>query len=268
MWTNEVQTKQRFNFGKNWLSYNKSFNEDRCSEASLHLLNFLKLENLNNLTFLDVGCGSGLMSLCAYEAGANVISIDYDPNSVLATSQMRENRGETLDHERWKVFEGSCLDGDMLKQFCDADIIYCWGVAHHTGDMNRALENLFAISKPGTIVYFALYNDQGWISKYWLIAKKVYNSSFTGRLVVSSIHFFDQFLLRLITGVFRKKRTRNRGMDLWHDMHDWLGGLPFEVAKVSTIEGKINDAGFQLMNLNTVGNRHGCNEFLIKKLDV
>ena len=57
-------------------------------------------------------------------------------------------------------------------------------------------------------------------------------------------------------------------MALWHDMHDWLGGLPFEVAKVETIIEKIDDAGFQLMNLNTVGKRHGCNEFLIQKLDV
>ena len=55
--------------------------------------------------------------------------------------------------------------------------------------------------------------------------------------------------------------TQARGMHGWHDLTDWVGGWPFEVARPETVFRYLRDRGFQLQELTTsVG--HGCNEFV------
>ena len=65
-----------FEFGRNWQRYISTYlDEERLQIAaeSLHGL----VGDVDGKTFLDIGAGSGLFSLCAHEAGAaRVVSID------------------------------------------------------------------------------------------------------------------------------------------------------------------------------------------------
>ena len=56
-----------------------------------------------------------------------------------------------------------------------------------------------------------------------------------------------------------------RGMSLWHDMVDWVGGFPFEVAKPEEIFEYYKGRGFVLEKLRTSGGL-GCNEYVFRKL--
>jgi hypothetical protein len=38
------------------------------------------------------------------------------------------------------------------------DIVYSWGVIHHTGDMWRGLSNIITLSVPKGFLYIAIYN--------------------------------------------------------------------------------------------------------------
>ena len=56
-----------------------------------------------------------------------------------------------------------------------------------------------------------------------------------------------------------------RGMSRWHDLLDWVGGYPFEVARPEEIFQFYSERGFQLERLRTCGDGLGCNEFVMRR---
>lgn len=79
--------EERFEFGKNWHDFiEKYFSKEKVNISKDHLLEFMECDNLNGLSFLDIGCGSGLHSIAALQSGASYVhGFDYDINSVMAT---------------------------------------------------------------------------------------------------------------------------------------------------------------------------------------
>ncbi|HOD39100.1 MAG TPA: class I SAM-dependent methyltransferase, partial [Candidatus Wallbacteria bacterium] len=161
----ELSSGNRFKFGKNWSFFLKSLNDERIKSAENSLLSMLEISSLKGLSFLDAGSGSGLFSLAARKQGASVTSFDYDPQSVECTRELKrlyfDGDGD------WKIEQGSVLDRDYLGGLGAFNIVYSWGVLHHTGDMWSALANMAPLVKPGGKLYIAIYNDQGPISKVW-----------------------------------------------------------------------------------------------------
>src|SRR5687767_10437316 len=126
-----------FAFGRNWQRYVESYLDPERKAIAAASLADLVGENLDGKVFVDIGAGSGLFSLCAHEAGAaRVISLDVDPDSVAATAGLRRSAGEP---ETWEVREGSILDPKVVNELPQGDVVYSWGVLHHTGDMYAAI---------------------------------------------------------------------------------------------------------------------------------
>jgi 2-polyprenyl-3-methyl-5-hydroxy-6-metoxy-1,4-benzoquinol methylase len=251
----------RFAFGKNWRSYLSLVDEPRIAEARRSLQAMFGTENMTGKRFLDIGSGSGLFSLAARRMGAATRSFDFDPDSVSCAEELRR-RYET-DHRQWIIERGSALDAGYLETLGSFDFVYCWGVLHHTGDMWRALAHIIPlVDKNGGKLYIAIYNDQGWISRYWTYVKRMYNQDRVSRTLVTLIHVPYLFLARWLVRAIKGRLELDRGMSLWHDMHDWLGGYPFEVAKPEAVFDFLRANGFVLTKLRTCGGRHGCNEFV------
>src|SRR5580700_4982062 len=135
----EIESGDRFAFGENWAAFLAQLDDQRIATAEASLREMLGVENLHGRTFLDIGSGSGLFSLAARRLGAKVRSFDYDPASVACTTELK-TRYYPQD-ENWTVGTGSVLDADYLNSFPKFDIVYSWGVLHHTGQMWLALEN-------------------------------------------------------------------------------------------------------------------------------
>ena len=233
-WEKDIENKQRFEFGKNWAAFLGSLNESRIHEAEKSLVEMLGCDSLSGKRFLDVGCGSGLFSLVARRLGASVHSFDFDPMSVACTAELR-NRYFPGDDD-WNIESGSALDQNYIESLPAAEIVYSWGVLHHTGDMWTALKNVGDIVPRGGYYFIAIYNDQGWMSSFWLQVKKIYNSGQLGRMLVMSV-FVPVFVLKGLVmdllrprSPFRRYRDyrQERGMSVFHDWRDWLGGYPFE----------------------------------------
>ena len=173
MKTSSIQDpKKRFAFGKNWSKFLDSIDEDRIQEAQKSLCGTLGIHDFSGKTFLDIGSGSGLFSLAAHRLGARVYSFDYDLQSVDCTKALKEKYAKNTN--TWSVEQGSVLDGEFLKKFDNIDIVYSWGVLHHTGHMHQALQNVSGLVRGGGSLFISIYNDQGKPSKIWKKIKKLY----------------------------------------------------------------------------------------------
>jgi len=263
-----------FAFGKNWRAFvDKYLNAERIEEARQSLIDFTKGYDFRGKRFVDIGCGSGLFSLCAHRLGADVTSFDVDPDSVACCQFLREQEGRP---ENWRGLHGSILDDEFVRELGQYDFVYSWGVLHHTGEMWRAIANAADMVEASGSFYLAIYNkadgfafyDDGRFgpSSLWLREKKIYAS--LPPILQNAIDYAvmgTMIALYAVTLHNPVKRIRShkalRGMSWRIDIKDWLGGYPYEYASVAEIFAFLEPRGFTLKNLiSTNGLRN--NEFL------
>jgi hypothetical protein len=177
----------------------------------------------------------------------------------------------------WTIDQGSVLDPDYLHTLGEWDIVYSWGVLHHTGAMWQALENVSSLVRPGGTLFIAIYNHQRVMTPVWTWVKRAYNRLPPGlRWTVLGPALVWLWAPRTIYDLLRGKpfytwrhyaERSARGMSAWRDLVDWVGGYPFEVAKPEQIFHFYRDRGFVLREMVTCGGRLGCNEFVLRRAD-
>ena len=243
-----------FSFGKNWEEFiQKHFTEERIAASQEHLLDFLGMTNLEEKTFLDVGCGSGLSSLAAFKASAaQIVSFDVDPFSVKTTRYLRELHGNP---ENWTVLQGSALDKDFMESLEAADILYSWGVLHHTGSMWEAIQNTMPLVRKGGVFYIALYTTTR-LSPFWIQVKKLYNRSpLLVKRTLEGTYIAAFIMSEAIRGKnpFRKiwGNQQGRGMEFLTDVRDWLGGWPYEDATPEEVQNFFEQHHFTMSKVKT-----------------
>jgi len=261
--------EKTFSFGKNWQNFLRRINKERRQDARLSITEFMGLRDLRGKTFLDAGCGSGLFSEAAFNLGADkIMSIDIDPFSVACCEYLHEKAGGPAN---WEARQGSVLDLNFLAGLGRFDIVYSWGVLHHTGRMWDAIRNTARLVKEGGLYYIAIYNkvETGRTSEFWLKVKKLYNrSSDAGKRGLEFLYMALFFLRRLarfqnpISEIMNYRAT-HRGMSWKIDITDWLGGYPYEYASAEEVFHfvKAQFPDFNLVNLKTADNV-GANWFV------
>jgi SAM-dependent methyltransferase len=264
-----VEARDRFAFGRNWRRFLSVLDEGRITEAQKALQEMLHIENLEGKSFLDVGSGSGIHSLAAARLGATRIhSFDFDPECVACTEELK--RRYQPEMETWTIRQGSVLDAEYLASLGCYDIVYSWGVLHHTGDLWRALGMVLQLVAPDGTLFIAIYNDRGRVSKAWRLVKRTYNRGRLGRLLVVGL-FVPIFVAKGLAADLLRGRNpatryhdyrKQRGMSIVYDWLDWLGGLPYEVADPNTIIQFCEQRGFTLKKLMAPPHPNANNEFV------
>jgi SAM-dependent methyltransferase len=272
--TREIEAGQRFKFGANWMRFLAVLDDERIAEAEASIKEMLGVSTLTGLRFLDIGSGSGLFSLAARRLGATVHSFDFDPQSVACTQELK--RRYFADDEAWRIEEGSALDRGYVEGLGEFDVVYSWGVLHHTGAMWLGIENaIHSVAVGGGKLIIAIYNDQGWKSHLWWFVKFLYNhlppfvrTPFVGVvIVVTHLLTVVKYTIRLkpmiaIGPLFSSKRVR--GMSAKFDRTDWIGGFPYEFAALETLKTYMEARGFTVINARRTTTL-GCNELALRR---
>jgi 2-polyprenyl-6-hydroxyphenyl methylase/3-demethylubiquinone-9 3-methyltransferase len=271
----DVERKsERFAFGKNWRRFLKSVDADVVQRAKRSLCEMLEVEDLVGKSFLDVGSGSGLFSLAARQLGARAHSFDVDLQSVRCAEELKRRFSPGQADEQWVIEQGSVIDKEFLRPLGRFDIVYSWGVLHHTGQMWQALENTVALVAPGGILFVAIYNDQGRGSLRWKRIKRWYNVvPLPLRWLIlwtALVRIWGPTTIRdILRGkpfhTWKNYAQNSRGMSPWHDLVDWVGGYPFEVAKPEEVMDFCRERGLQLLRWKTCGGGRGCNEYVFAR---
>lgn len=266
--------EKHFAFGQNWRNFLSVLDEERIAQAETSLRKMLRVEDLTGKSFLDVGSGSGLFSLAARRLGAQIFSFDYDPESVGCTQELRRRYFPADSNREWRIEQGSVLDRDYMNRLGPFDIVYSWGVLHHTGHMWRALENVIGNVAPGGMLFISIYNDEGWRSAGNRKMKEIYNTApaVVKHAMVGSYAVFiatKEFTLDVLCRknplTRYREKIKSRGMSVWYDIVDWVGGWPYEVATPEALFEFYYQHGFDVVKLRTVPRGHGCNEFVFRR---
>ena len=271
----EVARGERFAFGGNWASFLSVLDEDRIAAAERGLQRMLQVDRLDGLRFLDIGSGSGLSSLAARRLGARVHSFDYDPQSVACTSELR--RRYFPGDAAWVVERGSALDAGYLQSLGMFDVVYSWGVLHHTGQMWDGLEHAVLPVAPGGKLFIAIYNDTGTQSRRWHAIKRMYNELPALARTPFAVAVTAPAELKAVAAAVLRRRPMEyvrswtdyrgrRGMNKWHDIVDWVGGYPYEFATPDQIFDFYQARGFTLTKMKCGGVGLGCNEFVFERV--
>jgi SAM-dependent methyltransferase len=241
------RSSEAFRFGRNWQRYvawHLDPQRERSAAESLKRL----VGDVNGKSFLDIGSGSGLFSLCAYRQGAReIVSLDVDGEAVAATATLRERVGAPPS---WRVLHRSILDSSLLHELEPADVVYAWGVLHHTGEMYRAIAKAAALVKPGGKLAIAIYNrveNRLLNSRRWWYIKRAYNRA------PAPLKKASEWAYRAVWPLAQLSKGRNplraareyrrtRGMALSIDLIDWLGGFPCEFASADEVIKFCEDA--------------------------
>lgn len=231
----------RFQFGRNWRRYLDTVTSGTIAIAERSLREVCGSDTLAGSTFIDVGCGSGLFSLAARRMGARVVSFDYDSDSVACARQLRARHApHDTDDSGWKVMRGDVLDGPFVASLGQAEVVYAFGVLHHTGALWAALDAAISLVKAGGILHVALYKDRGFHSRFWLKVKRAFNSSRWAAASIAAVYFPWRAAVTCLRSLKRRENMfasygKARGMHWFHDQIDWLGGYPFEVSAADDV---------------------------------
>jgi len=254
-----------FSFGKNWSSFVEVITENDISRAMDDINYWLGSNGVEGKTVIDVGCGSGIHALAFCRLGAkSVHAFDYDSASVDATRKMHLRYGSP---EHWTTEQGSVLDSNYVGSLGTFDIVYSWGVLHHTGAMWDAIANCVKLMAPGGVFWLSLYAKGPRYPKD-LALKKKFNASSP---LVKRWMLGKRILRRMLSEAKHGRnplawnRPRARGMNEYHDMVDWLGGLPYETASEDELVKFARKNGLILERIK-VQSEGGCSKYVLSRL--
>ena len=261
----------QFDFGKNWLAYaSKALTDAKTNNARQDFVALMDGINLRDAWFLDVGFGQGLSLLCAAELGAHIVGIDINHKNKEAV-ELTAKYFPNVDLNNLAIHVGSIMSEKTLIDLDKIrpgryDVVHSWGVLHHTGDMAYALKQCVRLLRYEGYLVVSIYNNH-WSSWLWKQIKKVYcdSPSVLQKLMVYTMLPII-WTAKLIT-TRENPIKKQRGMDFFYDVVDWVGGYPYEFATIEEFKALCSRENLEIVRINKSSVPTGCNEYILRNLN-
>ncbi len=268
-----LRPSTQFDFGQNWEDYSrKSLDLEKVRQAKSDFERLFSGIPLENRSFLDIGFGQGLSLLSAASNGARCLGVDINARCLQVLGENRKAFFPEIPDEQIGRVQGSILDPELIRKLqVDSrakegqfDIVHSWGVLHHTGSMLQAIRNSATLVAGQGHLVLAIY-QRHWSSAPWKCIKFLYNKSpAIGRRFFIWLFYPSIYLAKWIV-TRENPKNKNRGMDFYHDVVDWVGGYPYEYADRAEITYFLKELGFDLIGFHPPTAPTGCMEFVFRK---
>jgi 2-polyprenyl-6-hydroxyphenyl methylase/3-demethylubiquinone-9 3-methyltransferase len=254
-----------FSFGKNWQSYLRAADDAAFEQSLADIRDWLGNDGVAGRNVLDLGCGSGIHSHGFFRLGAaRLVSFDYDPRSVAATRSLWDKAGRA---SHWTVGSGSILDAGFVRSLGSFELVYSWGVLHHTGEMWKAIDHATQLVAPAGRLWISIYTKGPAYARDLALKQRYNRASALGKRALEW-----RWILGLMYGRARARQNplawnqrTTRGMNTYHDLVDWLGGLPYEVASPEEILAFCAERGLAPERVEPVV-EGGCSIYLMRRM--
>ncbi len=130
-----------------------------------HIPQFADFERWRGKKVLEIGCGIGTDTVNFARHGATVTAVDLSPQSLKIAAQRVELFGLT---DRVRFYSGSAEELISFLPPDTYDLIYSFGVIHHTPHPERVLEQMRSYARPGTTVKVMVYHRHSW-KVFWIL---------------------------------------------------------------------------------------------------
>ncbi len=118
-----------------------------------HIPSFAEFDQWKDKEVLEIGCGIGTSAISFARAGAKLTVVELSPKSLEITRKRFEVYGLKADF--------ICCNAENLSQFIPAkqfDLVYSFGVIHHTPNPHLIIQEIEKVLKPGGEVRLMLYS--------------------------------------------------------------------------------------------------------------
>src|SRR5580692_7134942 len=124
-----------------------------------HIPEFAQFDRWQGKKVLEIGCGIGTDTVNFARHGATVTAVDLSPQSLDLARRRVEVYGL---QQNVHFYSGSAEELSSFVPVEPYDLIYSFGVIHHTPHPERVLEQLKKYARPGTIVKVMVYHRRSW----------------------------------------------------------------------------------------------------------
>lgn len=186
------------------LGFFDEIKEYRYTKYAPWMLKTFNFEQYKGKKVLEIGVGSGIDHLELAKSEAILTGIDITPKSIELTKKNLELHG----------YQSNLLVADTENlPFKDEtfDIVYSFGVLHHTPDIQKAIDEIFRVLKPRGKVLLSLYNKNSlffWVSVFlydYILHGKFLKMSLKDR--ISAIEYGGEETKPLVI-LYTKKQAR------------------------------------------------------------
>jgi SAM-dependent methyltransferase len=177
---------------------------------------------------LDAGCGGGRWTLGLLRLGCRVLAVDASTHAVAATrAQMERLAPEAVAAGRLETASADLLSLPAAIAGRRFDLVFSFGVLHHTGQTRRALASVGGLVTPAGVLFVYLYGSRSAPP----VARTLVN---TVRLVLSPLPFAAK---RAVLARLLPRRDTHQAFDL-------LSPLINETNTDEAVEAWLHEDGF------------------------
>ena len=132
-----------------------------------HIPGFADFERWRGKKVLEIGCGIGTDTVNFARAGADVTVVELSDASMKVAEQRTQVMGVA---DRVRFFNGNAEELDAFLPAEQFDLVYSFGVIHHSPHPERILEQVRRYLKPGGTLKLMVYNRRSW-KVFWMVMK-------------------------------------------------------------------------------------------------